>query len=112
MELKLVFHVLEAYRVNNALGNIQNILDTESLSVSKVDLVVVNEAVQKFTNMTDIREKIEKVISNKISIKICENSMKKFGVFEEELAEEVNSVPSGIVEVVKLQSQGYKYIRI
>lgn len=110
--MKIVFHVMEPSMIKKALGNIQNLLEDNSLGISQIDLVVVNVSVEGFTKGSDIKKDIEKTISNKVNVKICQNSMNKFGVKKDSLVDGTEIVKSGIVEIIKLQNYGYHYVRI
>jgi hypothetical protein len=55
---------------------------------------------------------IEKVISNpKVSIMVCEYTMKRYGVDKSQLLPGVGTVPDGIVEIVTKQNEGWGYIK-
>ena len=46
-----------------------------------------------------------------LAIRVCNNALKAFGVDPAELWDGVEIVPAGVVEVVKLQREGYAYLR-
>ena len=46
-----------------------------------------------------------------LAIRVCNNALKAFGVDPAELWDGVEIVPAGVVEVVKLQREGFAYLR-
>ncbi|MGB9785489.1 MAG: DsrE family protein [Fervidicoccaceae archaeon] len=42
---------------------------------------------------------------------MCRNSLRTLGIKEEEILEHFEIVPAGITQIVKLQSEGFAYIK-
>jgi intracellular sulfur oxidation DsrE/DsrF family protein len=85
-------------------------LEDESLAVTEVNLVANSRAVEMFGKDSSIADEIEEIISDIVKIKVCRNSLAAFIV--DDLIDGIESVPSGVGELTKLQSYGCAYIRI
>jgi intracellular sulfur oxidation DsrE/DsrF family protein len=46
-----------------------------------------------------------------VSLRMCQNALKAFGVDEASLWEGVQTVSGGITELCRLQQEGYSYIK-
>lgn len=52
-------------------------------------------------------------LSNKgVSFSVCSNSLKGLKIDEDDLIDEIETVPSGVGELVKKQEEGWSYIKI
>lgn len=88
-------------------------LMTESYPQSSFELVIyggaMNMVVKGKSTMT---KSIEKIAGNpKVSIKVCEYTMKRYGVDKSQLLPGVGTVPDGILEIVTRQTEGWGYIK-
>lgn len=59
----------------------------------------------------DIAPHLQKTLEKGVSIRVCSNSMKGFGVEPQYLVEGIQQVSSGVGELTRLQTQGYAYIK-
>lgn len=109
---KAVVHVNydDADRQEKMLGNIENILEGEP----KAEIEVVSHG----TGMSLIQKskakhasKVQALITRGVRFAGCENTMKKKNIDEADLLEGVTTVPSGAVEVIKRQRDGFGYFR-
>lgn len=55
--------------------------------------------------------KIKELKNRGVAFYACENSMRDRNVTRQDLVEECGTVPSGIVEIIKKQEQGWAYIK-
>jgi intracellular sulfur oxidation DsrE/DsrF family protein len=57
-------------------------------------------------------EKIKELdVNDRVSIKVCEGTMKRYEVDKSDLLPDVQTVPDAIMEIVRKQSQGWGYIK-
>ena len=63
------------------------------------------------TEKSAVAEGIAIMIKNGVIFVACENTMAKKNITKEELIENVGTVPSGIVEIIIKQEQGWSYIK-
>jgi uncharacterized protein len=110
--LKAVVHVNydDADRQEKMLGNIENILEGEP----KAEIEVVSHGggmslIQK--SKAKHASQVQALIKRGVRFVGCENTMKKKKIDKADLLEGVTTVPSGAVEVIKRQQDGFGYFR-
>ena len=105
MNYNLVLHVDagDTGRVAFALGNVRNYLkDVPANSGTKIVIVANGPAVRCFTKTPE---------NAGLSIRLCRNALKGFGVSEDMLWDDIETVSGGITELCRLQQEGYSYIK-
>ena len=110
--LKTVVHVNyeDSERQKNALGNLENILNEDP----KADIRVVCHGagmslIRK--SKTKHADEVKALTEQGVRFLGCENTMKKKAIEKSDLVEGVTTVPSGAVEVIRKQQEGYSYFR-
>ncbi len=110
--LRVVVHVnfADADRQGHGLKNIENILkeagDTRAEVVchgAGIALVVREQSKHA--------AKVAQLIKRGVRFAACENTMREKGLKKDDLVPGVTTVPSGAVEVIRKQQQGYGYFR-
>ena len=88
-------------------------LMSESYPQSTFELVIYGGAMNMVVKEKSTMSKsIEKIMTNpKVSIKVCEYTMKRHGVDKSQLLPGVGTVPDGILEIVTRQNEGWGYIK-
>lgn len=110
--LKCVVHVnfKDSQRQEHALGNIENIL--KEAPDAKIEVVSHGEGmtlIQK--SKSEHAEKIAALIKQGVQFVGCENTMQKKSIEKGDVLTGVTTVPSGAVEVLRKQQEGYGYFR-
>ena len=110
--LKAVVHVNydDIDRQEKMLGNIENILEAEP----KAEIEVVSHGagmslIQK--SKAKHASQVKALITRGVRFAGCENTMKKKNIDNADLLEGVTTVPSGAVQVIKRQHEGFGYFR-
>ena len=80
---------------------------------SEFALVVYGKAVPMvLKENSDFSEKVQELDGiDRLSIKVCEVSMKRFKVDSSQLSAGVQTVPDAIMEIVRKQHDGWAYIK-
>ncbi len=88
-------------------------LMTEWYPQSSVELVLYGGAMNMVVKgKSTLTKSIEKIAGNpNVSIKVCEYTMKRYGVDKSQLLPGVGTVPDGILEIVTKQNEGWGYIK-
>lgn len=94
------------------LGNIQNLMDDETVEIDKIAAVINADAVDMAKKGSEAAEFIEEFIDKGVEINVCSNSIQNRGIDEEDLVEGVNIVSSGVGKLNKLQDKGFNYIKV
>lgn len=114
MNYNVVLHVDQKNSdiLKMALRNAANYL--KALTNEKFEIVIVANAgaVLLFTeNLSELRKNFEELLERGISFRICANALAENGIARDQLWPGCDIVPAGIVELVKLQNEGFAYIK-
>ena len=75
-------------------------------------LVANGPAVKRLTREDrELAEQGEKLAGQGLEIMLCNNALNKFGIDREHLWNSASVVPAGVVELVRLQREGFAYIK-
>ncbi len=113
MEKKLLIHVAQKERWEVAATNAINYFKTrEGDEVLKVKMIANADSVTRVCSCEpELFEMLRQVVLDGGEIYLCENSLKKFDIKKESLAEIFKTVPAAIKALVDLQSEGWIYVR-
>lgn len=113
MDYNAVIHIDfgEESRFRLVARNCENYL--KALPDEKFELVVVanGDAVTLFTGREDLRELAAPLMANGVRFKICANALAEHNIDPVKLWPGCLVVPAGLAEIVKLQKQGYAYLK-
>ena len=104
--MKVVFHVDELGKLNEARHNIQNLLAADKNA--SIALVINGEAIQGYLLPEQLAFMQECAT---VSYLACNNAMNAHHIKKEDLAETIEVVPAGVMALVRLQHEGYAYIK-
>ncbi|MBM7710990.1 DsrE family protein [Enterococcus xiangfangensis] len=104
--MKVVFHVDELGMIREARHNIEYVLLTEP--DAEIVLLMNGEAVQGYLlpRMSKFMKEYQDV-----TYQACHQSMRNFRVRSKQMHEQVEIIESGVIGLVKLQEQGYSYVK-
>jgi intracellular sulfur oxidation DsrE/DsrF family protein len=100
------------YGHRRALLQIDRVLD--DLGEKKLNIIVVAYEDGIHSLLADNKETsqlVTKLANRGVTFKACKISMNAWGLTEEQFPLEVEFVPAGAPEVIRLQMEGYKYWR-
>ncbi|MDO5535903.1 MAG: DsrE family protein [Desulfovibrionaceae bacterium] len=120
MNFNVVFHVdlNDPKRLNLAFDNVANYMafldETPGGSAASLVMLgngpVVNLFAKRPEN-ADLEARGRQLMENGLSIRLCSNALRKFEISPEQVWEGCTVVPAGIPELVKLQNEGYCYLK-
>ena len=93
------------------LANITNFLKAFPNQPPEVELVAYGPGTAFLRKASVIQPDLETLAAKHVHFVACENSMRLQHLTPADLAPGVTSVPSGVVEVVTRQEQGWPYIK-
>ncbi len=93
------------------LLNITNFLKAFPTEPPEVELVAYGPGTAFLRKASTIQPDLEVLAARHVHFVACENSMRMQHLTPADLAPGVTSVPSGVVEVVTKQEQGWPYIK-
>ena len=113
--LKLILHVDQKRdkRVKAALNNAANFLVEVDPRNTEIAVVFNGPAVKfvKKGGAVEQHAKFERLVELGVSFLVCRNSLQHFDIAEEALIGAAEVVPAGVVELVRLQGEGYAYVK-
>lgn len=93
------------------LGNIGNLLKGLGPDAVDVEVVAYGPGVSMVRKGSAVDAGIQELEAKHVRFVACENSMRMQHITAADLAQGVGTVPSGIVEVVTRQEQGWTYVK-
>jgi intracellular sulfur oxidation DsrE/DsrF family protein len=114
--LKVLFHINELDRWDTALGNIINLM--KDAGEDAVDAVVLanGPSVNAYGNENKLSE-MKGLSERGVRFLVCRNSLRKLCasgdvcIKEDNLSPFIEVVPTGITAIIKIQSDGYAYVK-
>lgn len=110
--LKAVIHVNfgEPKRQEQALANIENIL--KEVPKAEFEVVCHGDGLSLLEkNQAKHSDKVQALMKQGVRFVACENTMKKKSLDNDDLMAGTSTVPSGAVEVIRKQNEGYGYFK-
>ena len=115
MKANVVFHVdwEKEENLTMALNNIKNLLKEIPAEKASICLVANGAAAKMLRREIAIQHApdIQSLSKKGVRFLVCRNSLIHFGIPPEDLLEPCEVIPAGIVELIRLQSNGYAYIK-
>lgn len=92
-----------------ALNNAHNIqVDLEAV---EVEIVVYGPGISMLQGESPLAQRVSAAMESGVKVVACENTMRSRHLTHEDMLPDIGYVPSGVVELIKKQQQGYAYIR-
>ena len=96
-----------ALALNNA-GNIQQDLGADQVAI---EIVAYGPGIGQLKLESVLAARISEAIAAGVSVQACENTMRNQKLVRDDMLPRVGYVPSGVVQLMKRQQEGYAYIR-
>jgi uncharacterized protein len=110
---KVVFQVSDgdAGKWNLALNNAKNV--QQELGAGKVDIEIVayGPGIGMLKADATISNRVDEAVKSGIKVVACENTMINQKLTKADMNANISYVPAGVVELMRLHSEGWAYIR-
>lgn len=109
---KAVIHVNfdDAERQKHGLKNVTNMLN--EVKEGDIEVVCHGKGLSLLVKeKTPAADDVARLMQSGVKFAACENTMREKGIKKEELLPGITTVPSGAVEVVRKQQEGYGYFK-
>ena len=94
------------------LRNAENYLNALPDEEFSLEIIVNAGGATLLTNTRkDLAEAAQPVLARGVKLKICANAMAAHGLTKDEIWPTCISVPAGLVEIARLQKNGFSYIK-
>jgi intracellular sulfur oxidation DsrE/DsrF family protein len=101
----------DAGKWNLALNNAKNAQQDYGAGKIDIEIVTYGPGVNMLKLDSVVANRIDEAKQAGIAIVACQNTMKNMKLTEADMLPNTSYVPSGVVELVKKQREGYAYIR-
>ncbi len=96
---------------NLALNNAKNIQQAYGAGKVDIEIVTYGPGIGMLKSDSVIAKRIEEAKQTGIAIVACQNTMKGMKLTNDDMLPNTSYVPSGVVEIIKKEREGYAYIR-
>jgi hypothetical protein len=112
--MRVVFHLSsgDVGDWRHALANVRNLLEDETVETSAVSLLTNGDAIYLFTEDSPLAADVRALAGDGVRCLGCSNSLSGRDLPESALLANVESVPSGVGELARLQDDGYAYLKV
>ncbi|MFT8399914.1 MAG: DsrE family protein [Lentilactobacillus diolivorans] len=109
---QVVFHIDELGKWGHALGNVKNLMRyAKAQQMSYQIVVLVNGNAIMGYLVANIRIAIKSLTEQGVQFHACNNAMNSHGVKANQLPENVEIIPAGVVDLIALQERGFAYVK-
>ena len=110
---RAVFQVTEndPARWNLILNNMQFLREGVAGEPIEIELVAYGPGLMMLKADSSVKERLAAASKSGVVVVACQNTMAAFKLAPSDMLGEVGYVPSGVVEVMRKQQQGWSYIR-
>jgi len=96
---------------NLALNNAKNIQQAYGADKVDIEIVTYGPGIGMLKMDSIIANRIDESKHAGVAIVACQNTMKNMKLTNDDMLPNTSYVPSGVVEIIKKQKEGYAYIR-
>jgi intracellular sulfur oxidation DsrE/DsrF family protein len=107
---RAVVHVPEEARVGRALRNVRNLLDDFGEEIEVV-LVLNGDAVEAVAPSSPHAGAVREMMARGVRVAACARSLRNHGFEDGPILGGVVTVPGGVSEAVRLETDGFAYLR-
>jgi len=98
-------------RWNMILNNMQNLREGVAGEPVEIELVAYGPGINMLKGESAVRQRIAEALKSGVRVNACQNTMSGMKLTPADMLPEIGYVPSGVVEVMRKQQQGWAYIR-
>ena len=108
---RVVFQVSDAdpAKWNLALNNARNV--QQELATAEVEIVAYGPGIGMLKMDSTVATRIAEALTQRVKVVACENTMTAQKLTRADMTEGIAYVPAGVVELIRLQREGWAYIR-
>jgi hypothetical protein len=98
-------------RWNMILNNMQNLREGVAGEPVEIELVAYGPGLLMLKADSSVKQRISEALKTGVKVNACQNTMNGMKLTPADMLPEIGYVPSGVVEVMRKQQQGWAYIR-
>lgn len=93
------------------LNNMQNLREGVGGEPVEIELVAYGPGIHMLKSDSPVKQRIAEALKSGVKVNSCQNTMHNLKLTPADMLPEIGYVPSGVVEVMRKQQQGWAYIR-
>jgi intracellular sulfur oxidation DsrE/DsrF family protein len=98
-------------RWNLILSNVGNLREGVGGEGADIEIVAYGPGLAMLKADSPVKQRVAEALKQGVKINACQNTMNAMKLAPADMLPEIGYVPSGVVEVMKKQQQGWAYIR-
>jgi len=98
-------------RWNLILNNMSALREDVGSEGAEIELVAYGPGLNMLKADSPVKQRIAEALKSGVKINACQNTMRGMKLTPADILPEIGYVPSGVVEVMRKQQQGWAYIR-
>ena len=110
---RAVFQVSDAdpQKWSLTLGNVGNAQEALGKDASDIEIVAFGPGVDMLKKDSPVAARVAEAIRNGVRVVACQNTMRARKLVASDMLPDIGYVPSGVVEIMQRQREGYAYLR-
>ncbi len=96
---------------NLALNNANNVQTDVGAANADIEIVAYGPGINMLKIESSVGERIREAMAAGVRVAACENTMHAAKLSKEDMLPALTYVPTGVVELIERQQQGYAYIK-
>lgn len=96
---------------NLALNNAKNIQKDLGKDNADIEIVAFGPGIGMLKADSEVTNRVVEAVDSGVQVTACQNTMRSQKLNKEDMNSKVGFVPSGVVEIIQRQQQGYAYLR-
>lgn len=96
---------------NLALNNAKNVQKDVGKDNVELEIVAYGPGIGMLKADAEVANRIDEAVGSGVKVMACENTMRGQKLGKEDMNTKIGYVPSGVVEIMKRQQEGYTYLR-
>lgn len=110
---KVIFQVSDSVpaKWNLTLNNAKNALEALGKGNIDIEIVAYGPGVDMLKLGSEVGGRVVQAQSEGIKVVACQNTMRNMKLTEADMLPSVGYVPSGVVELIRKQKEGWSYVR-
>lgn len=93
------------------LGNVKNAQEGLGAANVSIEIVCYGPGVNMLKADSEVAARVQETMQAGIGVFACQNTMRGMHLQATDMVDKIGFVPSGVVEVIKRQAEGWAYVR-
>jgi intracellular sulfur oxidation DsrE/DsrF family protein len=98
-------------RWNMILNNMTNLREGVGAEGAEIELIAYGPGILMLKSDSSVKQRMAEALKNGVKVNACQQTMRGMNFTPADMLPDIGYVPSGVVEVMRKQQQGWAYIR-